>query len=104
MLLDASTSPPMLISLIATITSGCGPYARSEPADEIVKLQERMRFAGARVQSRVPGGTEGRRLNSRGVILRGATWAELWLHAVVLWAMAIGMIGYSTLMFRKRVA
>ena len=39
-------------------------------ADEIVKLQERVRFAGARVQSRVPGGTEGRRLNSRGVILR----------------------------------
>ena len=39
-------------------------------ADEIVKLQERVRFAGARVQSMVPAGTEGRRLNSRGVILR----------------------------------
>ena len=39
-------------------------------ADEIVKLQERVRFAGARVQTMVPGGTEGRRLNSRGVILR----------------------------------
>lgn len=39
-------------------------------ADEITRLQERMRFAGARVQSQVPAGTEGRRLNSRGVILR----------------------------------
>jgi hypothetical protein len=39
-------------------------------ADEITKLQERVRFAGARVQTMVPGGTEGRRLNSRGVILR----------------------------------
>jgi hypothetical protein len=39
-------------------------------ADEIARLQERVRFAGARVQTLVPGGTEGRRLNSRGVILR----------------------------------
>jgi hypothetical protein len=39
-------------------------------ADEITRLQERVRFAGARVQTFVPGGTEGRRLNSRGVILR----------------------------------
>ncbi len=39
-------------------------------ADEITRLQERVRFAGARVQTLVPGGTEGRRLNSRGVILR----------------------------------
>jgi ABC-2 type transport system permease protein len=40
---------------------------------------------------------------ARGVILRGASWSELWLHAVVLWAMAIGIIGYSALAFRKRV-
>jgi hypothetical protein len=39
-------------------------------ADDLTKLQERVRFAGARVQTLVPGGTEGRRLNSRGVILR----------------------------------
>jgi len=39
-------------------------------ADELTRLQERVRFAGARVQTLVPGGTEGRRLNSRGVILR----------------------------------
>ena len=26
---------------------------------------------------------------ARGVILRGASWNELWLHAVILWAMAI---------------
>ena len=45
-------------------------------------------------------------LNSivRGVILRGASWAELWPHALVLWAMAIGIIGYSAMIFRKRVA
>jgi ABC-2 type transport system permease protein len=41
---------------------------------------------------------------ARGVILRGATWAELWPHAVVLWAMAIGTIGYTAMSFRKRVA
>jgi ABC-2 type transport system permease protein len=41
---------------------------------------------------------------ARGVILRGATWAELWPHAVVLWAMAIGIITYSAMSFRKRVA
>lgn len=40
---------------------------------------------------------------SRGVILRGASWPELWFHAVVLWAMAIIIVVYSTLQFRKRV-
>ena len=40
---------------------------------------------------------------SRGVILRGAGWAELWLHAVVLWSMALGMIVISSLKFRKQV-
>jgi hypothetical protein len=39
-------------------------------ADELTRLQARVRFAGARVQTLVPGGAEGRRLVSRGVILR----------------------------------
>jgi ABC-2 type transport system permease protein len=41
---------------------------------------------------------------ARGVILRGAGWSELWLHAVVLWGMALGVIAFSTLRFRKRLA
>jgi ABC-2 type transport system permease protein len=40
---------------------------------------------------------------ARGVMLRGASWSELWLHAVVLWSMAIGIIAYSATIFRKRV-
>jgi len=40
---------------------------------------------------------------SRGVILRGAGWAELWPHAVVLWSMALGMIVISSVKFRKQV-
>jgi ABC-2 type transport system permease protein len=40
---------------------------------------------------------------SRGVILRGAGWAELWTHALVLWSMAILALMISSLMFRKRV-
>jgi ABC-2 type transport system permease protein len=40
---------------------------------------------------------------ARGVILRGASWPELWLHAVILWGMAIAIITYSALNFRKRV-
>jgi len=40
---------------------------------------------------------------ARGVILRGAGWHELRLHAVVLWAMAGGMFLLSTLKFRKRL-
>lgn len=38
--------------------------------DELSKLQERVRFTGARVQTLVPGGLDGRRLGSRGAILR----------------------------------
>ena len=40
---------------------------------------------------------------SRGVILRGAGWPELWVHAVVLWAMAAVVLLLSTLRFRKRL-
>ncbi len=40
---------------------------------------------------------------SRGVILRGAGWAELWPHAAVLWSMALGMIVISSVRFRKQV-
>lgn len=40
---------------------------------------------------------------SRGVILRGAGWNELWLHTTVLWSMAIGMLIFSSLMLRKRL-
>lgn len=41
---------------------------------------------------------------ARGVILRGAGWAELWLNAVVLTAMAVVVIGLSSFMFRKQVS
>jgi ABC-2 type transport system permease protein len=41
---------------------------------------------------------------SRGVILRGAGHAELWRHALVLWAMALGTLAISSLRFRKQVA
>jgi ABC-2 type transport system permease protein len=41
---------------------------------------------------------------ARGVILRGAGWPELWLHGVVLWGMAVGILGLSTLLFHKRLA
>ena len=40
---------------------------------------------------------------ARGVILRGAGWAELWLHAAVLWAMAILSLTVSAVLFRKRL-
>jgi ABC-2 type transport system permease protein len=40
---------------------------------------------------------------ARGVILRGAGWAELRLHALVLWAMALVIIALSMLKFRKRL-
>ena len=40
---------------------------------------------------------------ARGVILRGASWSELWPHALVLWGMAIAIIAYSAMAFRKRV-
>lgn len=41
---------------------------------------------------------------ARGVILRGAGWAELWMHAAVLWGMALGIILVSTLNFTKRLS
>src|SRR5262245_54143408 len=41
---------------------------------------------------------------ARGVILRGASWPELWLHAAVLWTMALGIILVSTLSFTKRLS
>jgi ABC-2 type transport system permease protein len=40
---------------------------------------------------------------SRGVILRGAGWRELWMHSVVLWGMALGVIVFCALRFTKRV-
>ncbi|HZT79130.1 MAG TPA: ABC transporter permease [Gemmataceae bacterium] len=40
---------------------------------------------------------------SRGVILRGAGWKELWVNAAVLWAMAAMAITFSVLRFRKRL-
>lgn len=41
---------------------------------------------------------------ARGVILRGASWRELWFHAAVLWAMSIAVLLYSATIFRKRVS
>jgi len=40
---------------------------------------------------------------SRGVILRGAGWSELWGHGLVLWAMALAVLGASIARFRKRL-
>lgn len=40
---------------------------------------------------------------SRTVILRGGGWPELWLNAVMLWAMALAMILFSAVKFRKQV-
>jgi ABC-2 type transport system permease protein len=40
---------------------------------------------------------------ARGVILRGAGWPELKQHALVLWSMALGVLVFSVLRFRKRV-
>jgi ABC-2 type transport system permease protein len=40
---------------------------------------------------------------SRGVILRGAGWPELWKHALVLWGMAVGILVLSMLRFHKRL-
>jgi ABC-2 type transport system permease protein len=40
---------------------------------------------------------------SRGVILRGAGWKELWPHVAVLWAMAVVMLVFSSLKLRKRL-
>jgi ABC-2 type transport system permease protein len=40
---------------------------------------------------------------ARGVILRGAGWAELWTHFLVLWAVALVLLTLSTLKFQKRL-
>ena len=40
---------------------------------------------------------------ARGVILRGAGWAELSLHALILWGMAIGVLLVSGLRFHKQL-
>lgn len=40
---------------------------------------------------------------ARGVILRGAGWRELQTHVVVLWLMAIAVLLFSMLRFRKRL-
>jgi ABC-2 type transport system permease protein len=40
---------------------------------------------------------------SRGVILRGAGWAELWTHAAVLSAMALISLVVSSVLFRKQL-
>jgi ABC-2 type transport system permease protein len=40
---------------------------------------------------------------ARGVILRYASWQELWPHAVVLWSMGLSVFAASMLMFRKRL-
>jgi ABC-2 type transport system permease protein len=41
---------------------------------------------------------------SRGVVLRGAGWAELWVNSLWLWGLALAMIGLAVSRFRKRVA
>jgi ABC-2 type transport system permease protein len=40
---------------------------------------------------------------ARGVILRYASWNELWPHLVVLWIMGLGIFIGSMLMFRKQL-
>jgi ABC-2 type transport system permease protein len=41
---------------------------------------------------------------ARGVILRGAGWSELWLHAVILWVMGIASFMLAAMKFRKRLS
>lgn len=40
---------------------------------------------------------------SRGVILRGAGWSELWKHALVLWGMAVFFMSMGAAKFRKQL-
>jgi ABC-2 type transport system permease protein len=40
---------------------------------------------------------------ARGVILRGAGWGDLWMHALVLWAMGIATFALAMLKFHKRL-
>jgi hypothetical protein len=37
------------------------------------------------------------------VILRGNGLQELWLHAVVLWGMGLGLLGLGAVRFRTQV-
>src|SRR5207253_7696377 len=41
---------------------------------------------------------------ARGVILRGAGWAELWVHSVVLWSMGLASFFLAAMKFRKRLS
>jgi ABC-2 type transport system permease protein len=41
---------------------------------------------------------------ARGVILRGAGWAELWLNAAILTGMAVAIITLAAIKFKKRVS
>jgi ABC-2 type transport system permease protein len=41
---------------------------------------------------------------ARGVILRGADWGELWLHALVLSGMAVTFLTLSSIQFKKKIS
>lgn len=41
---------------------------------------------------------------SRSVILRGGDWTNLWEHALVLWAMALGFLIFGAVRFQKQIA
>jgi ABC-2 type transport system permease protein len=41
---------------------------------------------------------------SRGVILRGGGWAELWPHAIVLWTMAVVVLVFSSFKLKKQLS
>ena len=41
---------------------------------------------------------------ARGVILRGAGWADLWVNAAVLSGMAVAIVGLAASQYRKRVS
>jgi len=40
---------------------------------------------------------------ARGVILRGAGWKELWIHALVLWSMGVAAFALAMMKFQKRL-
>jgi ABC-2 type transport system permease protein len=39
----------------------------------------------------------------RCIILRGGGWPELWVHGLVLWGMAIGIIVFASAKMRKQL-
>lgn len=41
---------------------------------------------------------------ARGVTLRGAGWADLWVNAAVLSGMAVAIVGLAASQYRKRVS